>query len=362
MNIKDRMIIEDFRRTRGDYLELEGIVSEIIGGIVKSSGIPVMGIEHRVKEEKSLAGKLARSGDWYQKIEDLMDLLGARIILYFADDVDRIGKLIEGAFVIDRQYSSDQRAMLDPNAFGYLSLHDICSLPTDKGYPERLTKIRFEIQIRSILQHAWAQINHDMGYKSEFGVPRKVTREFARLSGLLELADEEFIRARDHINNYISETRARIMSDDAGDIPIDMVSLNEYMLHNRKIRAFLTELSEIEDSEISEVDPESYISQLAFLGIDTIGRLQEALERDRELALGLARRALTGTGLDILASNVALRFLCRAELLLGGYSEDEAVGFIKLSTSDPARAERQAKRLFSTYEKMKGIKEESENG
>ena len=346
------MIIEDFRRSRNDYLELEKIVSSIINDIAKSSGIPVMGIEHRVKQEKSLAGKLARSGDWYQKLSDLMDLFGARIILYFADDVDKIGKLIENTFVIDREHSSDKRTLLDPNTFGYLSLHYICSLPTDKGYPESLTKIRFEIQIRSILQHAWAQINHDMGYKIEFGVPRKVVREFARLSGLLELADEEFIRARDHINDYITETRARIMSDDAGDIPIDMVSLNEYMLHNHKMRAFLSELSAIEDSEISEVDPESYINQLAFLGIKTIGQLQEALERDHDLALKLAKNSLSGTGLDIIASNVALRFLCRAEILIGGYSEDQAASFIGLSTSDPDRAARQAKRLFSTYEKL----------
>lgn len=207
MNIKDRMILDDFRKTRYAYVELSEIVYEKLKAITEGSGTLVMGLEHRVKEEKSLEGKLYRSGDWYQKLEDLTDLVGARVILYFSDDVDKIGKLVEQAFDIDWTLSSDKRTLLDPDSFGYLSLHYICSLPKESGYQEDLCNIRFEIQIRSILQHAWAQINHDMGYKSQFGVPRTVVREFARLSGLLELADEEFVRARDHLGSYIAETR-----------------------------------------------------------------------------------------------------------------------------------------------------------
>ncbi len=350
MNIKDRMILDDFRKKRETYVELGEIVSEKLKAIADSSGTLVMGLEHRVKAEKSLEGKLYRSGDWYQKLEDLTDLVGARVILYFSDDVDKIGTLVEQAFDIDWALSSDKRTLLDPDSFGYLSLHYICSLPRDCGYREELCSIRFEIQIRSILQHAWAQINHDMGYKSQFGVPRTVVREFARLSGLLELADEEFVRARDHIGLYIAETREKIKNDNAGDVLIDLISLKEYMLHNRSMRAFLSELASIENSEIAEIDPESYIAQLKWLGITTIGQLQEMLGRDRSIALALAKRVLTGSELDILASNVALRFLCQAELLTGGYTEEQAAEFIGLTAKTKERAARQAKRLFKMYE------------
>ena len=350
MNVKDRMILDDFRKTRADYVELEGIVADMLRKLTSESGILVMGLEHRVKEEKSLEGKLYRAGDWYQKLDDLTDLLGARVILYFSDDVDRVGKLVEQAFDIDWENSSDKRTMLDASTFGYLSLHYICTLPKDQGYPEKLTHIRFELQIRTILQHAWAQINHDLGYKSLFGVPRTITRQFARLSGLFEMADEEFIRIRDHLRAYESEIREKIDSDNAGDVTIDMVSIREYMQRNSKVRAFLQELAAIEGSEIADVDPESYIEQLKWLNITTIGQLQSMLERDHDLALALAKRTLQGSELDILTSNVALRYLCRAELLNGGYTEEQAAEFINLTAENPERAKRQAARLFRQYQ------------
>lgn len=357
MNSKDRRIIEDFRRRREDYVRLGDIVQEKLQAMARDSGILVMGIEHRVKGEKSLEGKLYRSGEWYQKREDLIDLLGARVICYFADDVDRFAALAEQAFVIDWEASSDKRALIQADSFGYLSLHYICALRPEEGYPETLTEIRFELQIRSVMQHAWAQIEHDLGYKSQFGVPRPVQRAFARLAGLLEIADDEFIRARDDIGRYERETREKITSDNAEGVAIDLVSLREYMLRNRKMRAFLQDLAAIEGSEISEVDPESYIVQLKWLGITTIGQLQAMLDTHRGLAFALAKTTLEGTGLDILASNAGLRFLCRAFLAEGGYSEEQAAEFIGLSVHSPERARREAARLLETYRALQAAGE-----
>lgn len=357
MNIKDRMIMEEYREQRDDFVRLGEIVHTMLRSITKQAGIPVMSIEHRVKDEKSLEGKLYRKGDGYQSLEDITDILGARVICYFNDDVDKIGQLIEQAFCIDRENSSDKRALMRADSFGYLSLHYICSLPEGMDCPQNLQGRRFEIQIRTMLQHAWSDINHDLGYKSQFGVPRAVTREFARLAGLLEIADNEFVRVRDDMNRYTEETRRKIVENDADDVLIDMISLDEYMRSNGQMRAFLNQLAAIEHSEITEINPESYIEQLKWLKIETIGDLARMLERDQNLALRLAERVLKGSELDILASNVALRFLCRAELLQGGYSQEQATEFIALSVQKKERAQRQAKRLFQTYDAIR--KEES---
>ena len=166
MNIKDRMIMEEFRKERPNFVALGDVVHEKLTKLVKDAGIEMLGIEHRVKTESSLAGKLARKGDKYLHLDDLTDILGARMICFFADDVDKIGKLVEKTFVIDWENSSDKRALLKADSFGYLSLHYICSLPTGAGYPEELCGKRFEIQIRTNLQHTWSEINHDLGYKS----------------------------------------------------------------------------------------------------------------------------------------------------------------------------------------------------
>jgi ppGpp synthetase/RelA/SpoT-type nucleotidyltranferase len=52
------------------------------------------------------------------------------------------------------------------------------------------------------LQHAWAEIEHDLGYKTALGVPRNVRRQFSRLAGLLEIADTEFASIRDRLSSY----------------------------------------------------------------------------------------------------------------------------------------------------------------
>lgn len=109
MNLKDRMIIEDYRKNKEAFVQLGELVHSILNDITKEAGITPMEIQHRVKGEQSLIGKLYRSGDWYKSFDDLMDILGARVILYFADEVDVIGKKVEEAFKIDYEYSSDNK-------------------------------------------------------------------------------------------------------------------------------------------------------------------------------------------------------------------------------------------------------------
>ncbi|MGM9683061.1 MAG: GTP pyrophosphokinase family protein [Eubacteriales bacterium] len=353
MNLKNRLILEDYRKQRDAFVKLGDVVHNMLDDIVNEEGITVLGIEHRVKTEKSLAGKLERSGDWYSTFDDLMDILGARVICFFSDEIDKIGKKVEKAFVIDWEYSSDKRALIRADSFGYLSLHYICSLPFGDKWPDEICGKRFEIQIRTTLQHTWAAINHDLGYKSEFGVPRSVAREFSRIAGLLEIADEEFVRARDNMKRYTEETREKIINNQADDVHIDMISLGEYVKQNVKMQELISTISEISRAEVSEIDPESYIVQLRFLGKETLGDLQLMLEENRELALKLANKALANADLDIISSSVGLRFLCRAELLNKNYSLEKMTEFLKLSMGTAEKAERQAKHLLRTYEKIK---------
>ena len=187
-----------------------------------------------------------------------------------------------------------------------------------------------------------------MGYKSEFGTPRVAVRQFARIAGLLELADDEFIRVRDTVQTYTEDIRQKIINDDADDVLIDTVSLREYVLRNKKMRSFLSELAAICGSEISEISPENYIEQLRWLGKKTLGDMERLMEENHDLALSLAKTALENTDLDILSSSVGLRFLCRAELLNKKYSEEQATEFLMMSVGDKSRASRMAKSLLKS--------------
>ena len=352
LNLINRLILEDYRKQRDDFIKLGDTVHSMLDELCNEAGIKPLGIEHRVKKEKSLAGKLERSGGWYSALEDLTDILGARIICFFSDDIDTIGKLVEERFSIDWENSSDKRALIKADSFGYLSLHYICSLPQGAGYPDSICGKRFEIQIRTVLQHAWAAIEHDLGYKSEFGVPRSVIREFSRIAGLLEIADDEFMRTRDHMRAYTENIRQKIIENKADEVHIDSISINEYVKRNTKMQAFLGEISRIACAEISEIDAESYIVQLKFLGKETLGDVQKMMDENRQLALALAEKSLSNAELDILSSTVGLRFLCRAELLAKNASLEKITDFLKLSLGTEEKASRQAKHLLRTYEKI----------
>ena len=183
MNLKCRLILEDYRKQKENFVKLGNVVHDMLANIAKEAGLTVLAVEHRVKEEKSLAGKLERKGDLYNVFEDITDILGCRVICFLSDEVEKVGKKVEEKFVVDWENSSNKKDLLKENAFGYLSLHYICSLPFGDKWPDEICGKKFEIQIRTILQHAWSAIHHDIGYKSDFGVPREINRQFARLAG-----------------------------------------------------------------------------------------------------------------------------------------------------------------------------------
>ncbi len=349
MNLINRLILEEYRKSEKDFELMRQIVSHKLQSAVDESGIRTFTIQSRIKSEDSLAGKLVRKEGWYSQLSDLRDILGARVICYFADDVDRVGKLIEEIFDVDTGASTDKRELIAASTFGYLSLHYICRLPEGGNYPEELRKWRFEIQVRTLLQHVWSDVEHDIGYKAEFGMPRKAERGFARISALLELADDEFVRVRDLMGDYTESVRTSIIEDTADDVRLDVVSLGEYVRLNKPMRELLNRMADASDAQIEEYNPAAYVEQLEWLGITTIGGLSRMLAQNEEMALKLLEHALEATDLDIISSSTGLRYLCHAEVCRRGMDVETVAEFLALSLRDPARAQARAKHLLGAY-------------
>lgn len=346
MNEKNKMIMEEYHEQKPDFERLESEVVSILQSIADTCNIRIYAINHRIKEEKSLAGKLERKSDKYSSLSDITDILGARVICFFSDDVDKLAAKIEENFTVDWESSIDKRKYLNVNAFGYLSLHYICSLKQDSDYPAELKNKRFEVQMCSLIQHLWAVMEHDLGYKTKYGVPNAVRREFYRLAGLLEIADEHFVNIRNRVFEYTKDVHQKIIKDMANDVPIDSVSLEEYMFNSKNMQSFLTAISNICEADITQESPENYLEQLEWLKKTTIGDLQKMLSDNYSLALQMISKRLAVADLDILSSTVALRFLCRAELIQKHYSEELMADFFMISMKDRERAERNAKSLF----------------
>ena len=86
------------------------------------------------------------------------------------------------------------------------------------------------------------------------------------------------------------------------------------------------------------------------MGITTLGDIEIMISENRDLALKLARQALSGTDLNIVSSSVALRFLCRAELLHKNYDLAQITEFLNISLRNREKAERQARYLLKQKE------------
>lgn len=197
----------------------EAVAGELRTILAADPTLKVHSVAWRTKSRSSLARKLARPDRSYTDLWMLTDLVGVRVITYFADAVDRVGKLVEERLPVDFGHSIDKRRR-ETTDFGYRSLHYVCGLGGE--FPSHA---RFEVQVRTVLEHAWAEIEHDLGYKSEDAIPHGVQRRLGRLAGLLELADQEFGAIRDELDKYARTLPARIASAGAA-VPLDRFSLD----------------------------------------------------------------------------------------------------------------------------------------
>src|SRR5439155_19155749 len=91
--------------------------------------------------------------------------------------------------------SIDKRTELGLKEFGYQSVHVIARVRSSSpnlGWFREVGPDWFEIQVRSILQHSWAEIEHEVVYKSGVAYPQSFKRAFSALAGTLEILDKQF--------------------------------------------------------------------------------------------------------------------------------------------------------------------------
>lgn len=258
-------------------------IKELLEHLVEIDTVKVHSISYRIKSKDSFEKKITLKGDACNSIEDVTDISGIRVITYLMDDVNKISNLIEKEFTIDEENSINKLDSLDPDRFGYLSQHYIVSLTDDRlslAEYQQFKGLKAEIQVRSILQHAWAEIEHDLGYKSKTSIPKTVKRQFYRLAGMLELADEQFLDIRDKISNYEQEISEKI-KDIPEKVSLDKVSYMNFVLENqlvKKLDAYISDKLKFIGISEEHSDSDRYLERLKYFNINTIGQLDESMK------------------------------------------------------------------------------------
>ena len=287
----EAQIMAEFAQRRELFAHMAKDLQDILLTLIAREGVSISNLSVRIKGEETLRRKV-RFKHKYTRLAEITDVIGCRIITLFEDDVDRVRDLVAREFdvleVVERRRKHQETV-----DFGYNSLHMIVrfsgarvQLAEYQAYGD----IPFEIQIRTVLQHAWAEIEHGLGYKNDFEIPRIVRRRLSRLSAALELLDEEFCNVRDEVERYSHsiDRIERVLKTD-----INLTSLRRYLDTSETVREINAEIAEGQGLPMT-FDPEFLVRQkvpqkLAFQGIRYIHELDELLRAQRERIVSFGR-------------------------------------------------------------------------
>ena len=250
--------------------EQGAVLLRLLEGWLSETGLKLHSVTMRVKSRDAIAHKLARPDRTYADFWDITDVIGLRITTYFEDHIDVVAQAVERHLEVDFAHSIDKRRQQDSTAFGYRSLHYVCGFGGERlpGLPQ---SARCEIQIRTLLQHTWAEIEHDLGYKSRDAIPVSVRRRFSRIASLLEIADQEFMAVRKELEEYAVQLPVRI-EEGGADLELDRLSLSS-LLQRPEVHELDLAIAEklARPLDHGAFFPDYLVRMLALSGIENVG-------------------------------------------------------------------------------------------
>ena len=259
-------MLSEYGKQLGALTALGTKLDAELGELLATAAVPVQFVTWRLKTPASLAHKLSRPEKTYRQLWDVTDLVALRVATYFEDHLEHVSRLIEHHFRVDFTHSADKT-----KPAGYRSIHYVC-LAKDSPHPD----FRFEIQLRTSLQHAWAEVEHDLGYKVDDAMPEPIRRRFSRVAGLLEIADQEFVSIRRELATSRDEARATLAK--SGALPLDLVSLDA-LIRQPEVEALDQVVAQGLSTRLGETPffPDYLVKLLRLAGLETTKDVVEAI-------------------------------------------------------------------------------------
>jgi putative GTP pyrophosphokinase len=291
-------VLSEFDALKPKLIDLCERTKDLLEEAIEASGLKIQGITWRVKDRNKLKRKYESSDKQYCCLSDITDVAGLRIITYLARDVDVAASIVRREFDLDEKNSIDKRKSDHPEKLGYQSLHYIC-----RYKPQRLSLfeyskysgLKFELQTRSLLQHAWAELQHG-AYDVGENIPDDIKTRFSCLSGLLQLADREFSSVIDDQIKYARSAAVMVETrvDALSEVRLDALSLGAFVEKSTEAKELDARLGVILGATIETaiepnvVDIYSKAANAAGLitlndltiAIDKYGKAQDVFERN----------------------------------------------------------------------------------
>lgn len=283
MQVEDWLITAIPRHER-----LSVTVASLLENIIRTNKIEYLNVTSRTKTLDGAIEKIQRKSYGTPR-DQLTDLSGIRVVTYLETHVAQISKLVRELFQVDEANSLDRTDQLGEDKLGYRSTHFVCSLGNERGgLPEyaELGDLKFEIQLRTVLQHAWAELAHDRSFKFGAALPSKIQRKMNLYSGMLELVDAAFDEIAGEIDDYKHSIEKKTTSQ-IFESEIDSISLSR----------FVSDLSKQLKIPYQDNTDEKILLELREFGLRKIGDIEALVTAEFREAISATKERTTSYGL-----------------------------------------------------------------
>jgi len=280
----------EFERQRGLYHDFANDIVRLIKAWLDDLQISYHTITGRDKDPDSFEKKAAQTSPddpsapkYSDPFQQITDKAAVRVTTYFLETVDAVLDVIDREFDVIEHLD---KTSPEPDRLGYQSHHYLVRYPPSRtNLPEyrRFAGLIAEIQVRTILQHAWAEIEHDIQYKAIAAVPELIRRRFTALAGLIEIADREFQAIASDNRAIRVQARFDIDSGQLDQVEITRDSFKDYI--DKKYGP---------DGRMREWSYDYAVRVLLALGFTSLSEVDDCISRYDDDAVS---RAMWGTRL-----------------------------------------------------------------
>lgn len=268
--------LEAYQTVRQQYQDCAEAGDSVLKAALEAANIRVHTLESRAKDPESFARKASLPSEddptkpkYDDPLRQITDLAGVRVIAFLLADVEKVNAQVEGQFDVIGKINKSA-LLIEQEKLGYHSVHFLVRFtPQRLALPEyaRHRDLVIEIQVRTVLQHAWAEIEHDIQYKAIETIPTVIRRRFMALAGLLEIGDREFQAVSDEDQRVRIAALRDVELGDLAAVEITQEALKAYL--DRKLGP---------DGRMTQFSYEWTARILRRLGFSNLQQLDDAID------------------------------------------------------------------------------------
>jgi putative GTP pyrophosphokinase len=269
-----------FRSVRPRYERLTSVLKRLLTDMASEEQIRCV-VEARTKRVESFVEKSQREGkDYSDPLAEVTDLAGARVVVQSLADRDRVVALLHEEFDVDPARSVDKATELGVDRFGYLANQYVLRLKSPRTEQREYRDVReiwAEVQVRTVLQDAWAKLSYFLLYKNSRDIPRSLRRRFYAVAAVFELTDRELDSLLLEAADLVEEKKREIASSER---PVELTAeaVTAYLESSSKVEAWARRINH-RGIEITGLGTVGLIVDLARrVGLTSIAELDQLLD------------------------------------------------------------------------------------